>query len=451
MFKSIRVKITVSLLCALIIVGGIVGSIAFYDTYRETRKLQDEQLRQIAAFISSDAPLPKNSERGNKNVRIFVYFIAYGENSVQVKLPDNLTEDFYTFRKKGDVLTLVKDKNRQNFLYDLKHAGDLYRAYIRPTERGNIVVVQENEYREELALHAVWVSLLPLLILLPILGFLIFWIVKRTMKPVERLSKSLLQRTEQNLIALPTEQIPTEIMGFVQAINQLLGRIDTFMRQQKRFIADAAHELRSPMTVLSLQADCLNNQSLPAKTKLQIMQLNEGIRRSRNLLEQLLSLARSQNKDRKHQTMLNLHSIFSRVIEDVYPLAEQKSQDIGVISVGNPSFYANETDIYLLIKTLVDNAIRYSAEGAQIDLSAVENDEILEIFVEDNGNGIPVEERERVLDPFYRILGSDQQGSGLGLAIANQIVQNYQGRIELLDSPHFTSGLMVKIIFKKTA
>lgn len=222
------------------------------------------------------------------------------------------------------------------------------------------------------------------------------------------------------------------------------------MLQQKRFIADAAHELRSPMTALSLQAERLKNQNMPAEAKSQVLQLNQGIRRSCNLLEQLLSFARSQNKEHKHQGMLNLHTIFNRVIEDLYPLVEQKNQDIGVISTGNPTFYANETDAYLLIKTLVDNAIRYTPEGSQIDLSAVEHDDVLEIFVEDNGKGIPEEERERVLDPFYRILGSDEQGSGLGLAITHQIVQNYGGELQLLDSPHFESGLMVKILFKKT-
>ena len=180
--------------------------------------------------------------------------------------------------------------------------------------------MQENEYREELALHAAWASLMPLLLLLPLIAGLIFWIVKRTMKPIEQLSNSLTLRQEQDLTPLSLAKIPTEVTGFVQAINQLLGRTEAFMLQQKRFIADAAHELRSPMTALSLQAERLKNQNMPAEAKSQVLQLNQGIRRSCNLLEQLLSFARSQNKEHKHQGMINLHTIFNRVIEDLYPL-----------------------------------------------------------------------------------------------------------------------------------
>lgn len=449
MFKSIKAKLITCLLLSTALTSVIASGIAFYDTYRETYKLQDRTLKQISEYIGTPAIIQEGFRQGDDN-RIAVYWIAKGQPHPYFQLPENLENQFYNISQKESTFVLSSNQNPRNIFSNLLYSEVPYRAYFRSTSEGTLIVMQENEYREELALHAAWASLMPLLLLLPLIAGLIFWIVKRTMKPVEQLSNSLTLRQDQDLTPLSLAKIPTEVTGFVQAINQLLGRTEAFMLQQKRFIADAAHELRSPMTALSLQAERLKNQNMPAEAKSQVLQLNQGIRRSCNLLEQLLSFARSQNKEYKHQGMLNLHTIFNRVIEDLYPLVEQKNQDIGVISTGNPTFYANETDAYLLIKTLVDNAIRYTPEGSQIDLSAVEHDDVLEIFVEDNGKGIPEEERERVLDPFYRILGSDEQGSGLGLAITHQIVQNYGGELQLLDSPHFESGLMVKILFKKT-
>ena len=448
MFKSIKTKLMVSLVLSTAMISVIAAGIAFYDTYRETYKQQDRTLKRIASYITSPDELLSGFREGDDN-RIAVYWLANNQPHPHFQLPTNLDREYYNFVQHKKTFKLSPNQNPRNIFTNLWYDEETYRGYLQQRENGILAILQENEYREELAEHSAWASLMPLSVLLPLIIVLTFWVVKRTMKPVERLSNSLGERNAQDLTPLPLDQVPAEITGFVQAINQLLGRTEAFVEQQKRFIADAAHELRSPMTALSLQAERLNHQAMPAEAKAQVQQLNQGIRRSRDLLEQLLSLARSQNKDQKYQSHLNLHSIFSRVIEDLYPLAEQKAQDIGVVSEGSPTIYGNETDFYLLIKTLVDNAIRYTPTGSQIDLSAVEKGDVLEIFVEDNGQGIPAEERARVLEPFYRILGSDQQGSGLGLAIAHQIVQNYRGEIQLLDSPHFASGLMIKMRFKK--
>lgn len=145
------------------------------------------------------------------------------------------------------------------------------------------------------------------------------------------------------------------------------------------------------------------------------------------------------------RTSVAVQPILRRVIEDLLPLADAKNHDIGVISSENPSILANELDIYTLIKTLVDNAIRYTPNGSQIDLSAqIQNNKLL-ICIEDNGNGIPQSERERVLNPFYRILGSGETGTGLGLSIADTIAKHYGGNIMLKSSLHFETGLRVEV------
>lgn len=451
MKNSIQLKLTLAFTALFTMVAGIAGGISFYDTYRETYKLQDDMLVQLSGFVNSvENPTALSGDfrppRDN-DARIYMHFERNNAHteSLPPNFPQQMEDGFHTLRKDGKKYKRVKPHKEKRFWFTLKNADDLYRTYVRNTPNGKIIITQENEYREELAFRSAWQSVIPLIVLLPLIILLTIWIVRLAMKPVDRLSHKLEKRHEQNLTPLPTEKIPSEIRGFVVEINRLLGRTDEFIQQQKRFIADASHELRSPMTALSLQVEQLAHQDLPTEAKTQLIQVKQGIQRSRNLLEQLLSLARIQNNKMENHTDFNVQDIFRSVIEDVLPLALDKDQDLGVTNEQAVNFHGSETDLYLLVKTLVDNAIRYTPNGSQIDLSVKEKDGSIQICVEDNGNGIPPEERQRVLDPFYRILGTEQQGSGLGLAIAEEIVKNYGGKIELKDSVSFETGLLVEV------
>lgn len=434
---SIQLRLAAALSAALLLAALLAGGFAFYDSYRSTNKLQDDLLRQIAAHIDPNR-LPENTE-SQRDAHIRIQTPA-GERARSrdsddddddhITLPANLPEGLHTFREPdGD---------------------DTYRAYIRHTPQGPVAVLQENDFREDMAEHAAWNSALPLILLAPLSILLTIFIVRRTMQPVHRLSQSLEARRSSDLAPLSTENIPNEIRGFIQAINRLLERTYQAMQQQQRFIADAAHELRSPMTALSLQAERLATNSLPEPAAGQLASLLQGIHRNRRLLEQLLSLSRAQAPEaQRPQERLASQDLFRSVIEDLLPLAEAKEQDFGVSSPANPVFHANEADLYTLVKTLADNAIRYTPPGSQIDLSAEETPSHIIFRIEDNGPGIPPAERSRVFDPFYRILGSGQEGTGLGLSIARTIAERHGGHIELAQSPHHPSGLLVSVYLSK--
>ena len=145
-----------------------------------------------------------------------------------------------------------------------------------------------------------------------------------------------------------------------------------------------------------------------------------------------------------------MQAVFARVLADVLPLAEAKGQDIGITAAAG-RIQADETDLYLLVKTLADNAVRYTPEGGRIDLAAGEEAHEILIAVEDSGAGIPAAERNRVFDPFYRVLGSGEQGSGLGLAIAQTLTRRYHGSIRLCDRRDGQSGLRVEVRLPKAA
>lgn len=399
----------------------LAGMFSYYETFHETEALQDDLLRQAALYVAPDSK-PETLPEGDGDTRILVQ-MPQQEDPV-VSLPAHLADGLHTLQADGD--------------------DDYYRVYIRTTEQGRIAVMQENEYREDLAAAAARQSVLPLMILLTV------WITHKAMRPVRKLSQSLEQRRINGLSALSEDNIPSEIRGFVTAINLLLKRADEDIRHRQRFVADAAHELRTPMTALSLQAERLNNMPLPPEAARQSAVLQQSIRRNKHLLEQLLALARSQSDETPlTKTTFGLQSRFRQVLQELMPLALEKRQDIGVAVGGDVEVSADETEIYTLIKTFADNAVRYTPPEGRIDLGFTDEGKYLAVWVEDNGNGIPESERARVLDPFYRILGTEQQGTGLGLSIADTLATEYGRYLELSDSRRFGRGLLIRALLDK--
>ena len=423
---SLQLQLSLTITALLLIIALISGSLSFYETYHQTHKIQDDLLRQIAAYITPSQPLPQ-SYKSKNDARIHIRTSTQTPpDKKDLPTVEHLPDGFHTLTEEDD--------------------DDTYRIYIQTTEQGKIIIYQENEYRDDLAQSIAWHSTTPILATIPLAIALLIWQIRRALRPLRQQSRELQQRQATNLAPLNPQQAPSEIQGFIHAINQLLNRTHQAMQQQQRFIADAAHELRTPTTALSLQAERLSEHNLPPELKEQISSLKTTIQRSHQLQEQLLTLARSQASPEQAQTPSTpIQPIFQRIIQDLHPLAQAKNQDIGVTSSENPSLPISEIDLYILIKTLADNAIRYTPNGSQIDLFSHSQPNSTVIIIEDNGNGIPAAERERVFDPFYRILGSGEQGTGLGLSIAQTIAQHHGGSITLHDSQTFPTGLRVEI------
>jgi two-component system OmpR family sensor kinase len=223
------------------------------------------------------------------------------------------------------------------------------------------------------------------------------------------------------------------------------------MDAQRRFVADAAHELRSPLTAMSLQAERLADAPMSEQAHERLATLQQGIERGRNLLDQLLTLARAQDTTQLLQKSISVQDIFRRVLEDLLPLAEAKHIDMGVEGKQDVQVWISELDMVTVVKNLIDNAIRYTPNGGRIDLSVVTMPGRGIFTVQDNGPGIAVAERERVFDPFYRTLGSGQMGSGLGLSIVKAISDRMGAVVQLgfTDEANST-GLRVSVSFPLT-
>ena len=428
--QSLQVRISIALILMFLPLSIIAGAFSYYQTYHEAEELQDDLLRQTAAYIN-----PKTTDYTQIGSENHILIQTFGQEDT-IPLSNTLGEGFHTI--KGGVDDDDDDDD------------DEYRAYVHQTPQGKIAVLQETEYRDDLAATAAYQSVLPLLIALPLMILLTVWITYRAMRPVKTLSASLGQRRSDDLSPLDGEGVPSEIQGFVTAINQLLQRTGENIRRQQRFIADAAHELRSPLTALSLQAERLTKLPQSDEAREQTGLILQSIQRNRHLLEQLLTHARAQGSEtQRNLTDISLQAQFRRVLQELMPLALNKQQDIGVAVENDLRIRADDTEIYTLIKTFTDNAIRYTPAGGRIDIGFSETPTTLTIWVEDDGPGIPAAERNRVTDAFYRILGTEQQGTGLGLSIADAIAKRYGGKLILADSRNFAHGLLIQAELNK--
>lgn len=420
--SSLQFKLSAWLAVVIVGVALAAGMFSFGAAFQEANELQDDQLRQIAALVRRQhlpiTPSAETIDTSELDVESLVVMQVLAEPGGQAPLAVGKSIPFSTTMKDG-IQSVTVD-------------GQSWRVVVKTLESGaRHVIGQQTSVRDEIARDSALRTLLPFVILIPILLVLVGELIRQMLKPVKDLAHELDSRSQEDLRELSEIHIPNEIKPFVVAINNLLIRVKESMAAQRRFLADAAHELRTPMTALALQAERLDASDMSEQTRERLTALKGGLGRSRQLLDQLLSLARAQEAVKGPMREVSVRTIYRRVMEDLMPLAQVKSIDLGMVGEKDFTVLATEVDLRILVKNLVDNAIRYTPLGGRIDLSVrcVEGRTILQI--DDNGPGIAEEERVRVFDPFYRVLGNDEVGSGLGLSIVQSIALRLGANIDL--------------------
>ncbi|PYY70147.1 two-component sensor histidine kinase [Pseudomonas jessenii] len=436
---SVQLRLSVALSLAILIVAILAGLFAFASALDEAHEMQDETLHQVAILFDRQQmtlhyPAAERIAGDDEESRVIVQYLADSSKAVGNNDDDN-------------VMPLPFPTTLADGLSTLKIAGEDFRALVRTTARGErIVVAQETGIRDKEARESALRSLLPFLILFPVLLLVVGDLVRKLFRPIATLSDEMDRRDKQALHPIDELHLPTEIRPFVVAINRLLARVAQSMETQRRFIADAAHELRSPMTALSLQAERLKASPMPTQAVERLLPLSRGIERSRQLIDQLLALAAAQSNAERSQTTVSVLEVYRRVLEDLLPLAERKNIDIGVESSADVQLVINEMDLLILVKNLADNAIRYTPCGGRVDLSVERVQDTVILQVKDCGPGIASDEQMRVFDPFYRTVGTEEAGSGLGLSIVKAIAERTGARVHLSFSDETTRrGLCVTI------
>ncbi|CAM5184307.1 Adaptive-response sensory-kinase SasA [Castellaniella defragrans] len=435
---SIQFRLSLVLSLAILVMAVVAGTFAFLSARHEAHRLQDDILYQIAGVMERQPVLAARVLRLRN----------HDDDSQVVVWPLMPDSPPLTVRKDHRVaLPLPNDLGDGRYTLALGH--ETYRVIVRKNDQGQrIAVAQETHFRDRIATRGALRTVAPFLLFVPILVLIVVLLVRGMFRPVTTLAAGIDGRGERDLSPIDDAHLLTEVRPFVRAIDRLLARVRQAMEAQRRFVADAAHELRSPMTALSLQAERLTQTDMPAAAQARLAELRSGIERVRNLLNQLLALAHAQSAAEHAPSVVSIQQTYRRALEGLMLQAEARHIDIGLEGNEDAQIVVDELALATVIKNLVDNAIRYTPEGGRVDLSVTREPDAITLHVADTGPGIALTERERVFDPFYRTLGSGQTGSGLGLAIVRTLVKRLGAEITLdFTDPARHTGLHVRVRF----
>jgi len=323
--------------------------------------------------------------------------------------------------------------------------GD-WRVYSTVVGNNVVQVSQPTRARDELAAGLALRTILPLLILVPVLMALSWLTVGRGLKPLTAVASAVDRRSADDLEPLPDRGLPREVRPLVAALNDLLVRLGRALSAQRSFIADAAHELRTPLTAVRLQTQLAERAATDDERLAAFAQLRSGVERAARLVEQLLAFARNE-PDAAEQPLatVDLTDVARQVVVEQAPIAEAKQIDLGLSGSETVSVRGEREALRVMLGNLVDNAIRYTPAAGAVDVEVGRDGARAYVAVTDTGPGIPPAERERVFGRFYRHGTGDAEGSGLGLAIVRRIAQRHGAEIALADGP---GGRGLKVVVR---
>ena len=431
--RSIHRQLLFWLLSGLALAVVAAGARIYTQTLDEANELFDYHLKQMAASLPNDAfgPLPP-SMSGGPEVEEGLVVQIWNRNGLQLyfshpgsKLPQRAELGFSTVETQRGI----------------------WRVY-SALERNNVVqVAQPMSVRQNLAAGMALRALVPLLVLLPLLGLLIWLTVGRGLRPLDQMASALGQRTPDSLDALPQDGLPVEIVPLVKALNDLLARLARALESQKAFVADAAHELRTPLAAVQLQIQLAERAKTDDDREAAFAQLKQGQSRAAHLVQKLLTLARQEpGVAPQPHSAVDLAEVARLVVSEHAPLAAARSIDLGISEERQAIISGDFEALRVMLDNLVDNAVRYTPRGGTVDVALQLRDGAAALEVSDTGPGIPEADRERVFDRFYRREINHASGSRLGLAIVKNIADRHHAGI-VLENRVSGPGLRVSISF----
>ena len=293
-------------------------------------------------------------------------------------------------------------------------------------------------------------TLTPMVVALPLLALAVWWAVRRGMLPLRKLGLALARREPQALQPVVVDGAPSEMKPMVDALNDLFVRIGAMMESERRFTADAAHELRTPIAAIRAQAQVALAESDDALRRHALQATLQGCDRATRLVEQLLTLSRLESADAPALAVVDLSALVRGVVGELAPKALDKQQHIGLDAEPDCRVQGQATLLAVLVRNLVDNAIRYSPVGASVHIAVAGQEGAVHLTVEDSGPGLAEADLQRLGERFFRVVGSGQDGSGLGLSIVRRIAQVHCAHWSARRSARL-GGLAVEVVWPPAA
>ena len=325
--------------------------------------------------------------------------------------------------------------------------------YLKPLPEREPLMVQVAETRNKrnaLASRIISGVTLPQFAVIPLAVLLVWFGLSRGIAPLNRLGRAIRRRLPTDLSPIPTAGVPEEVKPVVYAFNDMMARLEQNLQAQQRFIGDAAHQLRTPLTGLKMQTELALSETDPENMRILLRQIAESTDRAAHLTSQLLALARAESSHEKTHAIeqVDLEALVRQVTLEWVPAAMAKRIDLGFEGTGWPlQISGNPVLLRELAANLIDNAVKYTPPGGRVTVRTRAS-EFAVIEVEDDGPGIPESESELVFERFYRVLGNEAPGSGLGLAIAREIAELHLGSVQLKPST-VGRGTLAQAVFPR--
>ena len=434
---SLKGRLLAGLLSALALVWLATALYSYFDTRHEVNRLLDAHLAQSASMIVAQA----GHDLGEIDLE---HAPQLGEHSRRVA---------FQIWERGGVLRLhstnapqARLSPREEGFSRVKIGGNGWRVYSTwDDERRFLVQVGErDEAREEIAAGVARNLLVPLVFALPVLGLLAWLVIARALAPLRALGREVEAREPGNLGELAAEDEPAEVVPLVRSLNALFGRVGGLIERERRFTADAAHELRTPLAAIKTQAQVASAAPDDAKRRHALDNVVAGSDRAARLVEQLLTLARLEPDQFKERVRpCDLREIARNTIAELAPGALERGTEIELDAEAAAPVEGHPELIAALLRNLIDNAVRYGPAGGIVRVET----HGASVSVTDQGPGIPPEESARVGERFYRIVGTEPSGSGLGLSIVERIATLHGAQVALGEGPG-GRGLRVTVAFR---
>ncbi|MFZ2123272.1 MAG: HAMP domain-containing sensor histidine kinase [Rhodoferax sp.] len=430
---SLEVRLKQRLLVGILLVGIVLAIAVRTQVNRQQRELLDYQLEQVArAMLLSDL---QDLQAWDDDPALHL----------DMQIWDRVGNRLY---RSSAQIGLGSDTSPGFSVLPSGPQADavMLRVFtLKGTER-TIQVMHSRELRRALTRDAELQVLVPTLLAMLIVAVLVGTSIRKGLEPIRELDEELSHRDAASLKPIILAHAPTELARVVRTLNRLLQQLDASMQAHKRFIANAAHELRTPITALRLEVDNLAHGQDPVQVREAAVRLRMGVHRAQRLLQQMLALARLEGGTHPQpRTAVDLLALAQESMMDLSVLASQRGIEFALESSGTTVVQGDPNDLRLLLDNLLGNALKFSPDNTTVDMSIHQRGEAVILLLRDRGPGIAQEMRERVFLPFVRI-NPAIEGSGLGLTIAHEVLTNH-GATLLLEDPPEGPGLQVRVRF----
>ncbi len=440
---SLFLRLAIGFVLLIVIGGGIASFSSWHQTRETVNELFDTQQMLFAKRLIALDPtslhevtLPKTKailrhHRGDQDDDALAFAVFSAEGRPLLNDGENGRDLQFDDRRDG-----FRDGH-------LRGDEDSWRLLWLTSEdkRYRVVVGQEWDYRADMTRDLALSSLLPWLIAMPFMLLLLLGLVWSELRPLKRLTASLHQRAPDDATPLAETRLPQEVKPLVAALNGLFSRMAELVQRERRFTSDAAHELRSPLAALRVQSEVIQlAEDDEAMRKRALQQLDSGIVRATRLVDQLLTLSRVEADDLRSEFQpVALSPLLQNLLAEHFPQAEQQHTDLQFASQAEPVINGHPLLLSLMVRNLLDNALRYSPAGSAIEVQL----HARAIIIDDNGPGVDAQQLARLGERFWRPPGQAQTGSGLGLSIVKNIAQLHGIRLGF--SQRATGGLRVTL------